>query len=76
MPKLYNYAAKKFDIHDVMGVFERDEAGNLAIIQSQDSLGKSVNIDQGGNTVNNKGYIINERGDVCNRIGTVIFTTE
>ena len=33
MPKLYNYEGKRFDIHDVMGVFERDEDDNLKFIK-------------------------------------------
>ena len=27
IPKLYNYSGKTFEIHDVMGIFDRDETG-------------------------------------------------
>lgn len=67
MPKLYNYGGKRFDIIDVMGVFERDSEDNLVFLQSEDAQGKSINIDMGGAMVNKMGYIINEQGDICSR---------
>jgi len=45
MPKLYNYQGKRFDIHDVMGVFERDEAGKLNFIKQQNAQGKDIILD-------------------------------
>jgi hypothetical protein len=29
MPKLYTYSGKRFDVHEVMGVFERTSQGDL-----------------------------------------------
>lgn len=71
MPKLYNYAGKRFEIHDVMGVFERDQDGKLKIIKQNDLL-----LDMAGNMVNERGYIINESGDICSRAGPVLFTKD
>lgn len=73
MPKLYNYEGKRFDIHDVMGVFERDEDNRLKFIKQKDAHGREVTLDQGGNLVNDRGYIVNEKGDVCSRAGLVLF---
>jgi len=76
MPKLYNYMGQRFDIHEVMGVFDRKVDGSLELITTQDEHGKDVVIDKGGNLVNPKGYIVNERGDVCSRMGHVLFTKD
>jgi len=67
MPKLYTYSGKRFDIHEVMGVLDRDPSGKLIFLQSENEQGKGAVIDKGGNLVNNRGYIVNERGDVCSR---------
>lgn len=56
-----------------MGVFERDEAGKLIFQKQKDSNGKETLHDQGGNPVNEAGYTINERGDICSRHGPVLF---
>ena len=60
MPKLYTYSGQRFDIHEVMGVFDRKADGTLEFIETQDEMGKDVVIDKGGNLVNAKGYIVNE----------------
>jgi hypothetical protein len=73
MPKLYTYSGKRFDIHEVMGVFERTPAGELDMHTTHDANGNSVTIDMGGHPVNSRGYLINERGDVCSRVGHVLF---
>lgn len=74
MPKLYTYTGQRFDIHEVMGVFDRKQDGTLDFITTQDEHGRDVVIDKGGNLVNPNGYIVNERGDICSRIGHVLFT--
>jgi hypothetical protein len=73
MPKLYTYSGKRFDIHEVMGVFERKPSGELDIHSTHDTNGNSVSIDMGGHPVNSRGYLINEQGDVCSRVGHVLF---
>jgi hypothetical protein len=76
MPKLYTYSGKRFDIHDVMGVLDRDAEGKLIFLQSEDEDGKGNVIDLGGNLVNHKGYIVNENGDIAHRAGPVLFKKE
>lgn len=76
MPKLYTYSGKRFDIHDVMGVLDRDPEGKLIFLQSEDEAGRGTVIDQGGSLVNNKGYIVNDRGDICSRQGPILFEKE
>lgn len=76
MPKLYTYSGKRFDIHEVMGVLDRDPDGKLIFLRSENEHGKGAVIDQGGNLVNNKGYIVNDRGDICSRQGPVLFAKE
>jgi hypothetical protein len=56
-----------------MGVFERDEDGELVFIKQVDGNGKDIILDQGGNLVNDRGYIVNQRGDIQNRAGHVLF---
>jgi len=76
MPKLYTYSGQRFDIHEVMGVFDRKQDGTLDFITTQDEHGRDVVIDKGGNLVNPNGYIVNERGDICSRVGHVLFTKD
>lgn len=76
MPKLYSYSGKRFDIHEVMGVLDRDPSGKLMFLRSENEQGKGTVIDKAGNLVNNKGYIVNERGDICSRQGPVLFRKE
>jgi len=39
MPKLYTHSGKRFDIHEVMGVLDRDPEGKLIFLQSEDGQG-------------------------------------
>ena len=76
MPKLYTYSGKQFEIHDVMGVFDRKRNGKIALIKSKDADGNQIFVDKGGYRVNEKGYIINEEGHICTRFGKVIFAKD
>jgi hypothetical protein len=56
---------RTFNINDVLGEFDRDERGNLIILQDQDT-GNLV--DKHGKVVNQKGYLIDEKtGDVIEK---------
>lgn len=57
--KLFNYQGKRFDIKDVMGQLQKDQYGN---IQPQ-LRGKDL-LDNLGRLVNDKGYLIDEAGNV------------
>ena len=63
--KLLNYSGKRFDIKDVMGVFDKD-AGRNIMPQRGDS-GQLV--DNVGRRVNDKGYLIDADGNIIDREG-------
>ena len=58
--KLFNYNGKRFDIKDVMGQFDKDQNGN--IITQNNGSGKLL--DNLGRAVNEKGYLIDEQGNI------------
>jgi hypothetical protein len=73
IPKLYNYQGKTFEIHEIMGVFDRDASDNIKYVRGKDENGRDVAVDKAGYMVNNKGYIINKEGCICTRQGKVLF---
>ena len=73
IPKLYNYSGKTFEIHDVMGIFDRDENGHIKKQIGKDENNNDVLVDKAGYLVNEKGYIINRDGHICTRQGKVFF---
>ena len=54
---------RRFNVNDILGDFDRDDKGNLLILQEN----KTGNlIDKEGNRVNEKGYLIDEKtGEIC-----------
>ena len=73
MPKLYNYHGKTFELQEVMGVFDRDGAGNIQLLLGKDERGKDVFVDKAGFMVNQRGYIVTRDGHICTREGKVLF---
>ena len=73
LPRLYNYSGKTFELSDVMGVFDRDSAGEIQKLRGKDEKGRDVFVDKAGFMVNNKGYIVTRDGHICTREGKVIF---
>jgi hypothetical protein len=71
IPRLYTYSGKTFEIHEVMGVFDRN--GPLEFCRGRDKAGNEVTVDRAGYMVNGKGYIVNSEGSICNRQGKVLF---
>jgi hypothetical protein len=67
IPKLYNYQGKTFEIHEVMGVFDRDAQDGIKFVRGKDESGRDVAVDKAGYMVNNKGYIVNKEGSICTR---------
>ena len=56
---------KRFNVNDILGEFDRDEKGNLVILQ-ENRTGHLI--DKDGNRVNEKGYLIDEAtGDVVEK---------
>ena len=52
---------RHFNVHDILGDFDRDDRGNLVMLQNKDGL----LVDKNGNRVNEKGYLIDGKtGDV------------
>jgi len=68
--KLLNYNGKRFDIKDVIGVFDKDANGNI-MLQNGDQRG--VFVDNMGRRVNEKGYLVDSDGNIIDREGKRIF---
>ena len=69
MQKLLNYNGKRFDIKDVIGVFDKDANGNI-ILQRGHANSFTDNV---GRSVNEKGYLIDSDGNIVDREGKLIF---
>lgn len=69
LPKLYTYAGKRYDIKDTMGQLDKDPAGNIQLRPGKEG-GFTDNL---GRPVNEKGYLINPRGDIIDCNGKVLF---
>lgn len=55
---------RKFNVHDILGDFDRDKKGNLVMLQNQ----QGELVDKLGNSVNQKGYLIDSKtGDVVEK---------
>lgn len=72
--KLLNYTGKRFDIKDVIGVFDKDANGN--IILQRGANGSSQFVDNVGRRVNEKGYLVDQDGNIVDREGKRIFVKE
>ena len=73
MQKLLNYSGKRFDVKDVMGVFDKDANGNILMQRAQDG---SHFVDNVGRRVNEKGYLTDADGNIIDREGKRIFVKE
>lgn len=76
LPQLYIYSGKKFDVNEIIGVFDRDARGKIKLIKKKDKNGKDIFVDKGGYQVNSRGYIINSVGHICTRGGRKLFHRE
>ena len=72
VPKLLNYSGKRFDVKDVIGVFDKDASGNIILQRGHDG---SMS-DNMGRRVNEKGYLIDNDGNIVDREGKRIFVKE
>ena len=70
LQRLLNYSGKRFDIKDVMGVFDKDSNGNIMPLRSQD--GSSL-LDNLGRKVNEKGYLVDQDGNIIDKDNKRIF---
>jgi len=95
IPKLLNYAGKRYDIKDIMGQFDKDANNNILLLQEPNDLNKDqsqplkttammnqsssksisgpdasankhngVLIDNLGRKVNEKGYLVDDEGNI------------
>jgi len=71
LPKLFNYSGKRFDIKDVMGQFDKDAHGR--IVPKDTKAGLTDNL---GRRVNDKGYLIDEQGNIIDINGTKLWRRE
>jgi len=72
LQKLLNYSGKRFDIKDIMGVFDKD--ANRNIIPQRHDAGHLI--DNVGRRVNEKGYLIDSDDNIIDREGKRIFVKE
>ena len=70
--KLLNYSGRRFDIKDVMGVFDKDANRNIIVQRSENG----TLVDNVGRRVNDKGYLIDTDGNIIDREGKRIFVKE
>ena len=73
IPKLFNLSGKRYDVKDVMGQFEKDQVGN--IIPHTSKNGKDL-LDNLGRKVNEKGYLIDPKGNIIDSNGKQLFTQQ
>lgn len=64
LPKLFNYQGKRFDIHSVMGIFEKDQNGRIVPQTSLNGL-----VDCMGRPCNDKGYLVDKQGNIIDNEG-------
>ena len=64
-----NYSGKRYDIKDIIGVFEKDANGSIVLQKSQND----AMVDNVGRRVNHKGYLIDEAGNIIDREGRKIW---
>lgn len=69
LPKLFNYNGRRFDIADTIGQVDKDQNGEIA--PKKDANGRLV--DNLGRSINFKGYLIDEMGNVIDKDGRQIF---
>lgn len=74
LPKLFTYQKVRFDIKDVMGIFEKDSQGRIVPTQSQRGGGGLV--DTTGRKVNEKGYLVDASGNVIDCNGKLLWRVE
>lgn len=70
LPKLFNYSGKRFDIQDLIGVFDKDNAGKIMPQRSKDGTHLVDNL---GRRVNEKGYLTDNDGNVIDKNGRRIW---
>lgn len=71
MQRLYNYNGKRFDIKDIIGVFEKNKSnGEILPISSKDGTNLEDNF---GRRVNDKGYLIDKEGNIIDKEGRRIW---
>ena len=70
LPKLFNYSGKRFDIQDLIGVFDKDNAGSIMPTRSKDGTHLVDNL---GRRVNQKGYLVDNDGNVIDKNGKRIW---
>ncbi len=61
---MVNPEMRKFNVNDILGEFDRDDRGNLIMLQNKEGLF----VDKNGASVNEKGYLIDAKtGDVVEK---------
>jgi hypothetical protein len=69
LKRLYNYDARRFDVNDVIGTFDRNQKGDIILLRDKNGFF----VDQEGHRVNERGYLIDEDGNIIDKEGHLIF---
>ena len=67
LQNLLNYNGKRFDVKDVMGIFDKDK--NSKIILLPGDIENGTYKDKKGRAVNEKGYLVDQEGNIVDREG-------
>lgn len=72
LPKLFNYNGRRFDIADTLGHVEKDNIGDIT--PQTNSRGQLADVQ--GRRVNNRGYLVDDFGNVIDKDGRQIFESK
>lgn len=67
--KLFNYQGRRFDIKEVMGIFEKNAQSKIIVQKSQ----KGGMVDLLGRRVNDKGYLVDGQGNIVDTQQRIVF---
>jgi len=67
--QLFNYQGRRFDIKDVMGIFEKNANSKIIVQKSQ----KGGSVDLMGRRVNDKGYLVDGQGNIVDQQQRLVF---
>lgn len=71
LQRLYNFNGKRFDIKDIIGVFDRDkQTGQILPVTSKDGTHLE---DSFGRRVNERGYLIDRDGNIVDKDGRKVW---
>jgi hypothetical protein len=67
--KLYNYQGRRFDIKDVMAIFEKTADGKIQTLKNK----KGELVDMFGRCCSDKGYLTDSAGNIIDTQGKLVW---